>query len=129
MKLPDLHDLELAGVHALRGDLRAVATAAAAAKLRFHQVDLTGCTSKAELMIALGKGLQLPEHFGNNWDALADSVEDGDWLGRTGCVIALVHAGGYRKAHGTDWMTLEDILAEAADYWRDRHKPFWVFVN
>ena len=41
----------------------------------------------------------------------------------------LAHAGPYRKAHAADWSTLEDILTEAADFWRERHKPFWVFVG
>lgn len=129
MKLPDLHDLEISGVHAWHGDAQALAAAAAAAKLRFLSADLKAVTTKAELLAALAKGLKLPEHFGSNWDALADSVEDSDWLGKGGCVIALLHAGAYRKAHGVDWTMLEDILAEAADYWRQRHKPFWVFVG
>ena len=129
MKVPDLHDLEIAGVHAWSGDLHAISAAAAAAKLRYFSADLRGIASKAELLAALAKGLKLPDHFGNNWDALADSVEDGDWLGKGGCVIALPHAGAYRKAHAADWTTCEDILAEAADYWRERHKPFWVFVS
>ena len=128
MNLPDLHDLEIAGVHALHGDVHALAGAAAAAKLRFLTADLKGINSKTELLAALAKGLRLPDHFGNNWDALADSVEDGDWLGKHGCVVALAHSGPYRKAHGVDWTTCEDILAEASDYWRERHKPFWVFV-
>ena len=50
-------------------------------------------------------------------------------VGKNGCVIALAHAGTYRKAHGVDWTTFEDILAEASDYWRERHKPFWIFVS
>ena len=129
MKLPDLHDLEIAGVHTLQSDPHALAVAAAAAKLRFLATDLHGVGSKAELLVALAKGLQLPDHFGSNWDALADSVEDGDWLGKNGCVIVLSHASAYRKAHGVDWTMCEDILAEAADYWRERHKPFWVFVS
>jgi RNAse (barnase) inhibitor barstar len=129
MKLPDLHDLEISGVHAWHGDTPPLAAATAAAKLRFLAVDLKGVNSKAELLTAVAKGLKLPEHFGNNWDALADSVEDGDWLGKNGCVVALAHAAAYRKAHGVDWTTFEDILAEAADYWRERHKPFWVFVS
>ena len=128
MKVPDLHDLEIAGVHAWHGDVSALATAAAAAKLRFLTVDLKDVNSKPELLAALMKGLNLPSHFGNNWDALADSVEDGAWLGKSGGVIALTHTAGYRKAHGIDWTMFEDILAEASDYWRERHKPFWVFV-
>jgi hypothetical protein len=129
MKLPDLHDLEIAGVHAWHGDVHALAAAAGGAKLRFAAADLHGVNSKAELLAALAKGLGFPGYFGNNWDALADSVEDGDWLGKHGCVIAVLHSGAYRKAHGIDWTTCEDILAEASDYWRERHKPFWVFVD
>ena len=129
MKLPDLHDLEIAGVHAWHGDLQALGTAVSAAKLRLLAADLKEVNSKPELLKVLAAGLHLPTHFGNNWDALADSVEDGDWLGKNGCVIALSHSGTYRKAHGVDWTTFEDILAEASDYWRERHKPFWVFVS
>jgi hypothetical protein len=129
MKLPDLHDLEIAGVHVWQGDAQALAAAAAAAKLRFFAADLKAVSSKAELLAAIARGFKLPEHFGNNWDALADSVEDGDWLGKHGGVVVLVHSAAYRKAHGIDWTMLEDILAEASDYWRERHKPFWVFVS
>jgi RNAse (barnase) inhibitor barstar len=129
MKLPDLNDLEMAGVHAWKGDAAALAAAASAGKLSFHAADLRHVDSKAELLAALARGLALAEHFGENWDALADSVEDEQWLGRRGTVIALSHTGAYRKAHGADWTTLEDILGEASDYWRERHKPFWVFVS
>jgi hypothetical protein len=44
-------------------------------------------------------------------------------------VIAIRHAASYKKAHPADWETLSDILNEAAEYWRERHKPFWVFVH
>ncbi len=129
MKLPDLHDTELAGVHAWRGEAQVLASAAAAAKLKLYAADLSGVASKAELLAALAKGLHLPEHFGNNWDALADCIEDEDWFGRAGCVISLTHSAAYRKAHTADWATIEDIFAEAADYWRERHKSFWIFVD
>lgn len=129
MKLPDLTDLELAGVHAWKGDAVAAEAGAGAAGLRFHGMDLAQVHTKSELLAALAKGLNLPEHFGSNWDAFADCVEDDDWFGRKGCVIALQHTAGFRKAHAADWSTFEDILGEAADYWRERHKPFWVFVS
>jgi hypothetical protein len=129
MKVPDLHDLEIAGVRTWSGDGRALAAAAGAAKLRYVSADLKTVGSKAELLAAVARGFDLPEHFGGNWDALADSVEDSDWLGRNGCVILLAHSGAYRKAHAADWATFEDILAEASDYWRERHKPFWAFVS
>ena len=129
MKLPDLAAYDDAGVRDWGGDVDAVKTAAGAARLAFHSVDAGRADSKSALLAALAKGLKLPEHFGNNWDALADCLEDGDWLGSHGVVIVIRHAASYRKAHAADWETLSDILSEAAEYWRELHKPFWVFVH
>jgi RNAse (barnase) inhibitor barstar len=129
MKLPDLAVCDEAGVRDWHGDFDTVKTAAGAAKLLFRSVDAAHADSKSALLAALAKGLKLPEHFGDNWDALADCLEDGDWLGSHGMVIAIRHAAHYQKAHASDWETLSDILNEAAEYWRERHKPFWVFVH
>ncbi len=128
MKPPDLAIATDAGVHEWSGAHDALKAAAAAAKLKYRVIDLHGVGGKSELMAALGKGLQLPPHFGNNWDALADCLEDSDWLGNHGMVVVLRHAAGYRKAYPADWDTLEDTLSEAVEYWQERHKPFWVFV-
>lgn len=129
MKVPDLTDLESTGVHSWSGDAHPLASAASSAGLRHVAVDLQGVTSKSELMKALATGLKLPGHFGSNWDALADALEDEQWLGSSGATVVLQHSAPYRKAHAQDWTTLEDILAEAADYWRELRKPFWVFVS
>jgi RNAse (barnase) inhibitor barstar len=128
MKLPDLSVASDAGVRDWSGTSEAIKDAAVAAKLAYFSVDLHGIASKNDLMHALARGLKLPAHFGNNWDALADSLEDDDWGGGQGVAIAVRHAGPYRKAHAADWETLNDILSEAAEYWQERHKPFWVFV-
>jgi hypothetical protein len=127
MSLPELSNAAIAGVRDWHGALDALKTAAHAAHLRYREIDLHGVTSKSELMGVLGKGLALPSHFGANWDALADSIEDGDWIGGHGAVVVLRHSQAYRKAHVADWTTLTDILDEASDYWRDLHKPFWAF--
>ena len=129
MKLPDLTDTGEAGVREWSGAPDAVKTAAAAAKLRYCALDLHGVEGKAALLAALGKTLKLPEHFGQNWDALADCLEDSELLGSHGIAIVLRHAATYRKAHSADWETLSDILGEAAEYWQERHKAFWVFVG
>lgn len=129
MKVPDLSAASDAGVRDWSGTPEALKAAAVASKLRFCAVDLHGVGGKGELMAALGKGLKLPAHFGNNWDALADCLEDSDWLGAHGIAILLRHGKAYGKAYHADWETLADILGEAADYWQERHKPFWVFVG
>jgi RNAse (barnase) inhibitor barstar len=129
MKLPDLAIAADAGVRDWPGPPEAVKAAAAAAKLKYWPVDLHAVGSKTELMHALAKGLKLPEHFGSNWDALADCLEDDDWLGAHGAAIVLRHTAPLREAHPADWNTLAEILGEAAEYWQERHKPFWVFVG
>jgi RNAse (barnase) inhibitor barstar len=129
MKLPNLTESDEAGVVEYHGHADAIAAAANHAKLRYLNVDLAQADDKATLFNALSKGLNLPEHFGNNFDALADSLEDRDWLGKTGCAIRLGHSTHYRKTHPNDWGTLEEILSEASSFWRERHLPFWVLVN
>ena len=129
MKLPDLSDLEEAGVIEYHGHADAVAAAAHHAKLRYLDVDLSHAEDRATLFAALAKGLALPEHFGKNFDALADSLEDRDWLGKAGCAIRLGHATHYRKTHPHEWSTLEEILSEASTFWRERNLPFWVLVS
>ena len=129
MKLPDLSMAADAGVREWSGAADAVKAAASAAQLRFCAVDLHGVGGKSALLAALGKELKLPEHFGNNWDALADCLEDSDWLGTHGIAILVRHVKAYSKTYRTDWETLSEILGEASEYWQERHKPFWVFVG
>ena len=92
MNVPDLSQAADAGVHDWHGSPDALKSAAGAAKLRFCSIDLHGVVSKTDLMAALAKGLKLPEHFGSNWDALADSLEDSDWLGPHGIVAVMKHS-------------------------------------
>jgi hypothetical protein len=128
MKAPDLSDVEEAGVRAWPAPVEPLRAAASTAQLAFSIVDLTHAKDRAALFAALDKSLALPDHFGHNWDALADVLEDRDWLGKHGRVIAITGSAAYRREHPTDWSTLEDILAEAAEFWKERHVAFWVFT-
>ena len=128
MKPPDLAVATDAGLREWSGAPDAIKAAAEAAKLKYRVIDLHGVGGKTELLSALAKGLKLPEHFGNNWDALADVLEDSDWLGNHGIVVLMRHAATYKKSYRVDWETLADILSEATEYWQERHKPFWIFV-
>jgi RNAse (barnase) inhibitor barstar len=129
MKLPELRDYDNARVLEYHGHADVVETGAHEANLRYLDVDLSRAEDRAGLFSALAKGLQLPDYFGENFDALADVLEDRDWLGKHGCVIRLAHASHYRKTHPNEWRTLEDIFTEACAFWRDRHVAFWVIVS
>ena len=128
MKAPDLAIVDDAGVQPWTGTAEPLKTAAAHAHLKFATLDLAHAKDRAALFAELDRALKLPEHFGHNWDALADVLEDRDWLGRHGILIALAHAAGYRRSHPTEWATLEEILGEATEFWKERHAGFWVFV-
>ena len=120
MKLPDLTRLDDAGVLEYHGHPDAIAAAASHAKLRYLNVDLAHADDKATLFHELAKGLKLPDHFGNNFDALADSLEDRDWIGKTGCADpprprdALPQDASERLGHARgDTVGSIDVLARA----------------
>ena len=128
MKAPDLSIIDNAGVEPWSGSVEPLKVAATHAHLRFASVDLSKARDRATLFGELDRALKLPEHFGHNWDALADVLEDREWLGRHGIAVALVHSAGYKRDHPTEWSTLDEILGEASEFWKERHAGFWVFV-
>ena len=128
MKAPDLAIVDDAGVQPWTGSAEPLKTAAAHAHLKLATVDLAHAKDRTALFAELDRALKLPEHFGHNWDALADVLEDRDWLGKSGRVIVLHGSAAYRREHPTDWSMLEDILGEAAEFWKERHVAFWVFT-
>jgi RNAse (barnase) inhibitor barstar len=129
MKAPDLSVFDDAGVRVWKGGLEPIKSAAAHAHLGYAAIDLAKAKDKATLFAEIDRALALPDHFGHNWDALADVLEDRDWLGKHGRAVALAHAAVYRKDHPTDYRMLEEILGEACEFWQERHVPFWVFVQ
>ncbi len=128
MKAPDLAVVDDAGVQPWTGPVEPLAAAATHAALRLDTVKLGHAKDRTALFAELDRALKLPDHFGHNWDALADVMEDRDWLGKRGRVIVISGAAAYRRDHPTDWSTLEDILAEASEFWKERHVAFWVFT-
>jgi Barstar (barnase inhibitor) len=81
MKAPDLSIVDNAGVVSWTGSVDPLKAAATHAHLRHALVDLSKAKDRATLFAELDRALKLPEHFGHNWDALADVLEDRDWLG------------------------------------------------
>jgi RNAse (barnase) inhibitor barstar len=129
MKVPDLSLVDDCGVQEWKGATEPLKAAAAHAGLKHASVDLAKARDKATLFAELDRALALPGHFGHNWDALADVLEDRDWLGKKGRVIVLSHVAQYRKDHPTDARMLEEILGEASEFWQERHVAFWVFIG
>ncbi|MFF1406885.1 barstar family protein [Streptomyces sp. NPDC058294] len=82
-------------------------------------LDLDGVTDKAALMDRVSRALSLPDWFGRNWDALADSLADRTvWPEESAARGLLIVVRGWRPYAETDpdaWRTALDVFAEAAD--------------
>jgi RNAse (barnase) inhibitor barstar len=72
-------------------------------------------TTKQQLLDALAEGLQLPNYFGANWDALDECLRDLSWLPERSIVIE--HDSLSQLADDV-LRTYLDILARAGQSWR-----------
>jgi hypothetical protein len=82
-------------------------------------LDLDGVSDKAALMDRCAGALTLPDWFGRNWDALADSLSDHtvwpEGAVERGLLLVVTGWRGYAKARPAEWETAQDVFAEAAD--------------
>jgi hypothetical protein len=82
-------------------------------------LDLDGVTDKAGLMDRCARALDLPDWFGRNWDALADSLADPSvWPGEAaerGVLLLVRGWRGYAEARPDEWAVAEEVFAEATD--------------
>lgn len=80
-------------------------------------LDLDGVTDKAGLMDRCATALNLPDWFGRNWDALADSLADPALWPRdaedTGLLLVVRNWQAYALARPEEWRTAREVLAEA----------------
>lgn len=82
-------------------------------------LDLDGVTDKAGLMDRAARALALPDWFGRNWDALADSLADPsvwpeDAAGR-GLLLVVAGWRAYAEARPEEWRIAREVFTGAAD--------------
>jgi hypothetical protein len=92
-------------------------------------IDLSRVDSKPDLLEAFARAGGFPVTFGRNWDALADALQDLSWLQPGGCVLDLRDASHAARVLGAEWATLLQVLTASAAYWKDRGRPFVVFIE
>ncbi|MDQ1040003.1 hypothetical protein QFZ75_006419 [Streptomyces sp. V3I8] len=82
-------------------------------------LDLDGVADKAGLMERCVRALELPDWFGRNWDALADSLGDPSvWpaaAGEAGLLVLVTGWRTYARTRPEEWRIAEDVFAQAAD--------------
>jgi hypothetical protein len=91
-------------------------------------VDFTGCQGKAPALEAIAQALRFPDWFGDNWDALADCLDDLSWLPADGYLLLLEHCDAWREAEPEEFGVLLEILNETAQSWAQVGVPFWALT-
>ena len=125
-----LDDAADAGLYRVDRDAaEALCAQGRAAGLRCARIDLAGFRGKADLLQAIAQALEFPTWFGHNWDALADCLDDLEWLRAKGYLLLLQNPAGLSAAAPKDFALALDILADAARKWNERGTPFWVFLT
>lgn len=109
-------------------DRAAVVEAANALGYHVAEANLENADDKAALLDELAAALEFPATFGDNWDALADSLGDLSWRPAPGYLLLLDHCSGLRETGADDFGILLEILDEAARSHGARGVPFWAVL-
>ncbi|MGQ0523366.1 MAG: barstar family protein [Betaproteobacteria bacterium] len=117
------------GVFRAPADLSLLRQAASRLGMACFAIELVSVKDKQQFLAACARALQFPQPFGNNWDALADSVQDLSWHAAGGSVIHLQHAAHFACVAPQDYATAIEIFRYAADYWKERNTIFLVLVE
>jgi len=126
--VPQLADLAAAAC--IRSDCAAddLRAAAIAAGYALFDADLKGIKGKKNLLIALAQACEYPDEFGANWDALVDVLCDFSWRSAPGYVLLLRNVSPTLGLSANDREIAQDIFDDTVVYWRQRNKPFWIFL-
>ena len=97
----------------------------------FLYANLTGATSKPEVLETITKAFLFPAHFGKNLDALYDCMTDmvNKSGAQSGFVVVLEQLPDSAKFDREAREQLLDVFREAADYWGERKIPFRCFYS
>mgnify|MGYP001146271720 CR=1 FL=1 len=92
------------------------------------RIDGRALTGKGAMLDEFSSALAFPDYFGANWDALEECLTDLSWL--PDCLGVLIDGADIPELKSAkQWASLLDILADAAQFWRDQGRPFAVFLH
>jgi hypothetical protein len=120
------------GIYRFDSRARPATVAGQAEKQSWRAFDLDGdqIGSKSEFLRAAARAMSFPTHFGNNWDALEDSLRDLAWAPtERGYLVLYDHAGRFASAQPDEFATALDILRSAVGFWQGTPTPMVVLLR
>jgi RNAse (barnase) inhibitor barstar len=126
-----LTENKLGGVFQLTSDVThaEIEKTAKAAKLAYFHIEGKKIEKKEQFLNHASVAMHFPDHFGGNWDAFADCLEDLSWHDAKAYVVLFDHYDGLAShAHG-QFDTLLEIFQSAVEFWREQGKPMFILLR
>ncbi len=93
-----------------------------------RQLNLKAIGSKLDLLQSVSKTLDFPDHFGENWDALADCLTDLSWLPFEQLALVLEEYRPFEKSNPVDFSVFLEIFETAAEFWSENSRGFVLIL-
>ena len=110
-------------------DAKSVARAAKAADYEYFHIDGRNIARKEQLLNAMATALDLPPHFGHNWDALEECLIDMEASGGDGFLILYEQVDALAAAHPAELQTLVEIFRDSVESWQEDGMPMVVVLT
>ena len=81
------------------------------------ELDVANVADKADLLNKVALAGSFPSYFGRNWDATSDCLQDLAWLGASGYLMVVRHAGIFYQEHNELSVILLEVLDETSEFW------------
>ena len=95
----------------------------------FFHVDGKNIARKEQFLNHAATALHFPASFGDNWDALEESLTDMEWVDADGYVIYYDHIDGFITAHPDQFETLVEIIRDAVASWKEDGTAMVVLLS
>jgi len=116
-----------------RASLRtAAATLAHAAERhgwRAFHLNGSDLATKAQFLIASARAMDFPSHFGHNWDAFEESLNDMSWAPAQGYLVVFDGVAHFAQAQPDEFGVALDILRESVKRWQKMGIPLIVLLR
>ena len=92
-------------------------------------VNMNRVSRKQTFLSRFARALQFPVYFGQNWDALFDSLTDLSWTKAPGHVILIYNLKDMAKKSPEDMRVIRRVFEAAAEYWQSRQMLFFILIS
>jgi hypothetical protein len=92
------------------------------------EIDGSRIDSEESLFLEIGRALQFPDYFGQNWDALIDCLRDLGWMAAIGCVVFVRDAATAFRRAPSAMARFVETCGDAAAFWREHEQPFHLVL-